>query len=92
MDLIAEFKSEMKKHFDMSDIGLLSYFLGMEVMQDEHGIFVTSNKYTQDLLKRFNMHNYCKAALTPMCVNDKFQAADSSGDTKIYRSLVGQLI
>lgn len=83
----------MKKHFDMSDLGLLSYYLGMKVMQDEHGVFVTQKKiYIQDLLKKFNMHNYCKAALTPMCVNDKFQAADSSGDTKIYRSLVGQLI
>lgn len=88
MDLIAEFKSEMKKHFDMSDIGLLSYFLGMEVMQDEHGIFVTSNKYTQDLLKRFNMHNYCKAALTPMCVNDKFQVDDNSGHGVYYRGTV----
>lgn len=41
VDLINEFKSEMKKQFDMPDLGLLSYFLGIEVLYDEKGVFIT---------------------------------------------------
>lgn len=93
LDLVTQFKLEMQQNFDMTDLGLLSYFLGMEVMQDKHGVFVTQKRYAQELLKKFNMLQ-CKAAPTPMCTSDKLQAVDCSGDAEIgrYRSLVGQLI
>lgn len=73
-DLITKFKFEMKE-FDMSDLGMLSYFLGIEVLQDEKGVFLTQRKYTLDLLRRFNMIN-CKASPTPMCINERFQCDD----------------
>lgn len=40
LDLIDTFKEDMKKEFDMSDLGLTSYFLGMEVHQSSSEIFV----------------------------------------------------
>lgn len=90
LDLIVEFKSEMEKHFNMTNLGLLSYFLGIEVVQDEQGVFVSHSKYAHDLLKKFNMLK-CKLAPMPMFTNGKLQAKDGPRDTEAhrYRSLVG---
>ena len=75
--LIDEFKICMKKEFEMSDLGLLHYFLGLEVKQVEEGIFVSQRKYAIDLLKRFNMLN-CKVVATPMNLNEKLQPSDGT--------------
>lgn len=93
LDLIIVFKEEMKKQFSMTNLGLLNYFLRMEVVQDKHGVFISQRKYVQDLLKMFNINN-CKSSPTPMITSDKLQADDVSGDSdaKRYRSLVGRLI
>ena len=53
--LIADFKACMMKTFEMTDLGLLHYFLGLEVKQGADGIFVSQQKYAMDLLKRHNM-------------------------------------
>ena len=50
--IIAEFKSSMMSRFEMMDLGLLHYFLGLEVKQGEDGVFVSQKKYASDLLKR----------------------------------------
>lgn len=47
--LINEFKVYMKKKFEMSDLGMLHYFLGLEVKQVEDGIFVSQRKYATDI-------------------------------------------
>lgn len=52
--MIELFKQEMMKTFEMSDMGLMHYFLGMEVYQDG-GIFISQRKYALDLLNKFNM-------------------------------------
>ena len=70
--MVDDFKSKMKE-FEMTDLGLL----GLEMKQDNHGIFVTQRKYAEDPLGKFNMHN-CKVAPTPMNVCDKFQAENGS--------------
>ncbi|KAK9667747.1 hypothetical protein RND81_13G008900 [Saponaria officinalis] len=82
----------MMSEFQMTDLGLLQYFLGLEVEQRSNGIFLNQRKYIQDLLKKFNMDE-CDAAITPMNTNDKFQRDDGtpSADEKLYRSLVGGL-
>jgi hypothetical protein len=49
----------------MSMIGELTYFLGFQVKQMKDGNFLSQEKYTKDLLKRFNMEN-CKPIKTPM--------------------------
>ena len=58
------FKEVMKKEFDMSDLGTMKYFLGIQVNQSNDGIFISQSKYAKDVLKKFNMLN-SKPAPTP---------------------------
>lgn len=91
--LVADFKSNMMKKFEMSDMGLLHYFLGLEVKQGVDGIFISQRKYATDLLKRSSLLN-CNPAPTPMNINEKLQLKDGSdkANEKSFRSLVGGLI
>ncbi|XP_049387663.1 uncharacterized mitochondrial protein AtMg00810-like, partial [Solanum stenotomum] len=93
ISLVDEFKSQMKNEFEMSDIGLLHYFLGLEVHQAEDGIFLSQRKYARDLLIKFGLLN-CKPATTPMNVGEKLQLNDRAeiDDARSFRSLVGGLI
>ena len=52
-DLIVECKLGLASEFEMSDIGLMHYFLGMEVWQEEGHIFLGQGKYAADILSRF---------------------------------------
>jgi Reverse transcriptase (RNA-dependent DNA polymerase) len=92
-ELVEQFRSSTKQQFEMSDLGLLHYFLGLEVERESDSIFVSQRKYAKDLLKKFEMHN-CKPASTPMNVNEKLVKEDGTGSTDgtKFRSLVGGLI
>jgi Reverse transcriptase (RNA-dependent DNA polymerase)/gag-polypeptide of LTR copia-type/Integrase core domain/GAG-pre-integrase domain/Domain of unknown function (DUF4219)/Zinc knuckle len=92
-DLIEKFKESMKRKFEMTDLGVLKYFLGLEVTQDDEGIFVSQRKYAKDLLSKFNLGN-CNAVSTPMNAKEKLIKEDGSplADAAKYRSLVGGLI
>ena len=50
---VDEFKKTMKTDFEMTDLGMMKYFLGIEVNQSEDGIFICQNKYAKDILKMF---------------------------------------
>ena len=91
--IVVEFKSSMMSRFEMTDLGLLHYLLGLEVKQEEDGVFVTQKKYASNLLKRFGVVN-CKVASTPMNVNEKLQLEDGTerAYARSFRSLVGGLI
>ena len=52
----------------MKYIGMMHYFLGMEVWQSADGIFLSQGKYIVEILKRFRMLD-CKAIATPMASN-----------------------
>ena len=52
-DLIADCKLGLASKFEMSDIGLMHYFLGMEVWQEDGHIFLGQGKYVADILRRF---------------------------------------
>lgn len=77
----------------MSNLGLLHYFLGLEMKQCEGGIFVSQLKYVTDILKKFNMLD-CKAAVTPMNTDEKLFLDDGieKVDASNYRNLVESLI
>ncbi|XP_039119631.1 uncharacterized mitochondrial protein AtMg00810-like [Dioscorea cayenensis subsp. rotundata] len=77
----------------MTDLGTLNYFLGLEVKQNEDGIFVTQRKYVENIFKPFGMQS-CKHAATPMNMNGKMQADDGTGkaDVWVYRRLIGKLL
>lgn len=91
--LIKKFKEEMMKKYEMSDLGLLHYFLGIEIIQNEDGIFISQKKYAKTILKKFGMEG-CNSVPTPLVVNEKLQKEDGSKevDASIYRSLVGSLL
>jgi hypothetical protein len=64
-DAITWIKSNMSRAFDMTDLGLLHYCLGVEVWQIGSSIFVSQAKYVRSLLDKFRMED-CKISPTPM--------------------------
>ena len=52
-----KFKLTMTTEFDMSDLGLMHYFLGIEVKQSSSEIFISQKKYVQETLQRIGMQN-----------------------------------
>lgn len=77
----------------MTDMGLLHFFLGLEIWQDQRGIFISQRRYVQELLQAFDMQE-CKPISTPMDPNQKLSAHDDAELTvaSLYRKLVGSLI
>ena len=77
----------------MTDLGLLSQFLGLEISQSDLGIKVHQSKYASDLLKKFRM-NDCKPSKTPFLSGVKLEEAHSSPleNNTFYRKPVGCLI
>ncbi|GJX06381.1 putative ribonuclease H-like domain-containing protein [Tanacetum coccineum] len=61
----AEFEALMKSRFQMSSMGELTFFLGLQVKQNKGGIFISQDKYVAEILKKFDLVNV-KAAITPM--------------------------
>jgi hypothetical protein len=61
--LVNEFKTTMKTKFEMTNLGMMKYFLGNELNQSKDCIFIFQAKYGKDILKRFRMVN-CKPHVT----------------------------
>ena len=61
---IVECKKEVAEEFEMKYLGLMHYFLGLEVWKTSEGIFLNQGKYAIEILKRFDMLEY-KAMATP---------------------------
>ena len=74
--LIADTKRNLAAEFKMKDLGMMHYFLGMEVWQSVDGIYLGQGKYVVQILKRFGIMD-CKAMTTPMASNLK-QLSDAS--------------
>eukprot|EP00253_Pinus_taeda_P015873 PITA_15873 len=91
--LIENFKAVMKEEFEMTDMGLLKYFLGIEVEQNGNGIFISQVKYVNEVLERFNMQD-SKAAITPTVMGLKLSKEDNSKnfDPSLYKRIVGNLM
>ena len=66
--LIEQCKRELTSEFEMKDLRLMHYFLGLEVWQKPGEIFLTQGKYAVDILQRFGMQN-CKSMSVPMITN-----------------------
>ena len=73
---IIESKKKLAEEFKMKDIGLMHYFLGLEVWQSPERIFLNWGKYAIEILKRFDMLD-CKAMATPMDTNLKLLSDDT---------------
>lgn len=68
--LIEEFKTKMMSTFNMSNLGMMNYFLELEVKKKSDGIFIRQRNYIEDLLHQLNMKQ-CKPVMTPMAVNER---------------------
>jgi len=77
----------------MNDLGLMRYFLGIEFIQLDLGIFVCQMKYVMDVLKRFEMMN-SKPTPTPIVSRTKLNKEDkgSNADPNLFKILVGNLM
>ena len=80
------------KEFDLKDLGLLHYFLGLQIDYNFTGLFVHQSKYASDLLQKFGMTS-CKPCKTPCSPNHHLLPNDNPllSDPKSYRRLVGAL-
>ena len=83
----------MKSEFEMIDLGLLKYFLGIEVKEMHDGIFISQEKYAGQILERFKMQN-SKPTPTPIAIGLKLRKEDSRKrvDPTVYTSMVGSLM
>ena len=89
---IFKLKGEMSREFDMSDLGKLSYYLGLEVDQSNGCIEITQTPYAKKLLQKAGMSE-CNAVKYPMEHKLQFDA-DKTGEPvnpTYYKSLVGGL-
>jgi hypothetical protein len=91
--LVARFAEDMRREFEMSMMGKLRFFLGLQIKQSKEGTFVHQVKYTKDIVRKFKMED-SKAMTTPMSTTTALDA-DEEGehvDQKEYRSMIGSLL
>ncbi|GJT01376.1 putative ribonuclease H-like domain-containing protein [Tanacetum coccineum] len=91
--MCTEFEDCMHKRFQMSSIGELTFFLGLQVKQQPDGIFISQDKYVADILKKFDFCSI-KIATTPIVPN-KPLVKDENGvdvDVHVYKSMIGSLM
>ena len=91
--LITDTKRKLATEFEMKDLGMMHYFLGMEVWQNANGLSLGQGKYMVEILKRFRMMD-CKAMTTPMASNLKLLSDSSSKaiNATMYCQMIGSLI
>ena len=87
--LIADTKRKLAAELEMKDLGMMHYFLGMEVWQNADGISLGQGKYAVEILKRFKMMDW-KAMTTPMASNLKLLSVVSSEsvDATMYCQMI----
>ncbi|GKB20008.1 putative ribonuclease H-like domain-containing protein [Tanacetum coccineum] len=91
--LCTEFEKMMHKKFQMSSMGELTFFLGLQVKQKKDGIFISQDKYVTEILKKFDFTDV-KTTSTPM-ETQKLLLKDEDGkevDVHLYRSMIGSLM
>jgi hypothetical protein len=91
--LITDCKKKLVAEFEMKELGLMHYFLGLEVWQSPEKIFLNQGKYAVEILKRFDMLE-CKSMNTPMETKLKLLVDTSSKlvDATLYRRIIGSLM
>jgi hypothetical protein len=91
--LVSRFQEMMESEFQISLMGELTFFLGIQVKQTKQGTFVHQAKYTKDLMKKFNMMEL-KPVSTPMSFAASLGSDedDEAMDQREYRSMIGSLL
>ena len=83
----------MQEQYQMSMMGELKFFLGLQIRQQRNDIFISQEKYLKDCLKKFGMQDY-KGYTTPMPTKSHLGPDDNGKefDQKVYRSMIGSLL
>jgi hypothetical protein len=91
--LIIQCKKDLASEFDMKDLGLMYYYLGLEVWQKHGEVFLEQGKYAIKILQKFGMMD-CKSMDTPMNADiRKLKVPDSNlVDPSLYRQLIGSFM
>ncbi|XP_057954001.1 uncharacterized mitochondrial protein AtMg00810-like, partial [Malania oleifera] len=90
-EMFAAFKRSMVKEFEMTDIGQMAHFLGIEVVQSEKGIFISQSHYAKEVLKKFGMDK-CNPVTTPVETRLELRKNEQGDvDPTYFKSLVGSL-
>ena len=84
-----EFKTSLKNEFDVTDLGIMKFFLGVEVVQNHEGIYIHQRKYAQEVLQKFGMKN-SNATKNPMVLG--FKLTKDEGCTKVDTTQYKQTI
>ncbi|GJR94704.1 putative ribonuclease H-like domain-containing protein [Tanacetum coccineum] len=92
-ELCTGFEKLMKDKFQMSSMGELTFFLGLQVQQKEDGIFISQDKYVAKILKKFN-YSDVKSASTPVDLEKPLVKDGDADDVDVhlYRSMIGSLM
>ncbi|KAK6162476.1 hypothetical protein DH2020_002317 [Rehmannia glutinosa] len=91
--LYKKFSKLMLGEFEMSMMGELNFFLGLQIKQCQEGIYISQSKYTKELLKKFGIKEG-RTVSTPMATNvkiDKVEKGKSVDESK-YRGMIGSLL
>jgi len=90
--MFGNFKQAMIKEFEIMNIGLMTYYLGIKIKQKDDGIFVSQKKFAKEILKKFKMED-CAKVNTPvgcrvkMLKNDEGEKINSTTFKSLVRSL-----
>ncbi|GJR44561.1 putative ribonuclease H-like domain-containing protein [Tanacetum coccineum] len=88
-----EFEALMKGEFEMSAMGELTFFLGLQVQQRPDGIFISQDKYVQEILKKFDLESVRTATTPYEAPKPKSKnEPDSPVNVHLYRSMIGSLM
>ncbi|GJR98512.1 putative ribonuclease H-like domain-containing protein [Tanacetum coccineum] len=92
-EMCTEFEKMMHKKFQMSSMGELTFFLGFQVTQKDDGIFISQDKYVDEILKKFGFLTV-KTTSTPMKTSKPLlkDAEAEDVDVHLYRSMIGSLM
>ena len=90
---IRDLQKFLSQHFEMKDLGTLSYILDLKVTSSSDGYYLSQAKYASDLLSKVGLIN-SKTVFTPLELNVKLNTTDGEplSDATLYRQLVGNLI
>ncbi|MCH82370.1 gag-pol polyprotein, partial [Trifolium medium] len=91
--MVKHFVQQMQTEFEMSMVGELTYFLGLQIKQMEETIFITQSKYAKNMVKKFGLDN-AGHKRTPAPTHLKLTKDEKgvSVDQSLYRSMIGSLL
>lgn len=90
--MFEEFKKDMIKEFEMTEIGFMSYYLRIEVKQEDHEILITQEGHTNEVLKKFKIDDANPIDMPMECeIKLSKHKEGKRVDPSLFKSLVGSL-